>query len=214
MSSAAGVAASTPPSPAPAADLRFIDARAWFDRSAAEVAPDLLGAILVHETPQGRIAGRIVEVEAYLGPEDLAAHSSHGRTPRNATMFGPPGHLYVYLVYGIHHCCNVVCGPGTKPEAVLLRAAALTDGAELARSRRGDIASHRLASGPGNLARAFGVDRRLNGADLLAGPIRLAQGERPGEVVRTPRIGVGYAGDWAGRPLRYLIADEPHRSRP
>jgi DNA-3-methyladenine glycosylase len=119
----------------------------------------------------------------------------------------------VYQVYGIHHCCNVVCGPGTKPEAVLLRAAGLSEGVELARSRRGNVASHRLAAGPGNLGRAFDIDRRLDGADLLAGPIRLARGERHGVVTRTPRIGVEYAGDWAARPLRYLIADEPHRSR-
>jgi len=214
MSSAAGAAAAMPIDVSGATALGFIQDRGWFNRSAAEVAPDLLGAILVHDTPQGRIAGRIVEVEAYLGPEDLAAHSSRGMTPRNATMFGPPGHLYVYLVYGIHHCCNVVCGPGSKPEAVLLRAAALTDGADLARGRRGNVANQRLASGPGNLARAFGVDRRLDGADLLAGPVRLARGERPAEVTRTPRVGVGYAGDWVARPLRYLTADEPHRSRP
>lgn len=213
MSSAAGVAAAEAVGASGPAGLRFIDDRSWFDRSAADLAPDLLGAILVHDTAQGRIAGRIVEVEAYLGPEDMAAHSSHGRTPRNTVMFGPPGHLYVYLVYGIHHCCNVVCGPGTKPEAVLLRAAALTEGEELARSRRAGVASHRLAAGPGNLAAAFGIDRKLDGADLLAGPIRLAAGLRPGPVTRTPRVGVGYAGDWAMRPLRYVIADEPHRSR-
>ena len=214
MTSAAGVAAATPIDAPGTADLGFVDDRAWFDRSAAEVAPELLGMILVHDTPHGRIAGRIVEVEAYLGPEDLAAHSSRGRTPRNATMFGPPGHLYVYRVYGIHDCCNVVCGPDAKPEAILLRAAALSDGEELARTRRGAITGHRLASGPGNLTRAFDIDRRLDGADLLAGPVRVARGERPGTVTRTPRIGVGYAGDWAARPLRYLIADDPHRSRP
>lgn len=213
MTVAAEIAAADPMASHPARP-RFIDDRRWFDRSAAELAPDLLGAILVHDTPSGRIAGRIVEVEAYLGPEDLAAHSSRGRTPRNATMFGEPGHLYVYLVYGIHHCCNVVCGPGAKPEAVLLRAAALTDGETLARSRRGAVDSRRLAAGPGNLAAAFGIDRRLDGADLLAGPVRIAAGVRSPRVVRTPRIGVGYAGGWAERPLRYLIADEPHRSRP
>jgi DNA-3-methyladenine glycosylase len=191
----------------------LIDDRAWFDRSAADVAPDLLGAFLIHDTPLGRIAGRIVEVEAYLGPEDLAAHSSHGRTPRNAAMFGEPGHLYVYLVYGMHHCANVVCGPGTKPEAVLLRAAEVTEGEDLARSRRGDVPAARLAAGPGNLASAFDIDRRLNGADLLSGPIRLATGSPPDAIERTRRIGVEYAGDWTHRPLRYLIADDPHRSR-
>ncbi|HLE88597.1 MAG TPA: DNA-3-methyladenine glycosylase [Candidatus Limnocylindria bacterium] len=212
MSSAARLVAAEPVDASPPGALSFIADRGWFDRSAAAVAEDLLGALLVHDGPQGRISGRIVEVEAYLGPEDLAAHSSRGRTARNAVMFGPPGHLYVYLVYGIHHCCNVVCGPGAKPEAVLLRAAAVTDGERLARARRGNVPATRLASGPGNLASAFGIDRRLNGADLLAGPVRIARGPRAGDIMRTPRIGVGYAAKWAARPLRYLVADEPHRS--
>ena len=211
MSAAAALAVAAPGA---VADGPFIAERAWFDRSAAEVAPDLLGALLIHDTPEGRIAGRIVEVEAYLGPEDLAAHSARGTTPRNAVMFGPPGHLYVYLVYGMHHCANVVCGPGTKPEAVLLRAAALTEGEELARSRRGSVPFARLAAGPGNLASAFGIDRRLNRADLLSGPVRLAHGLAPSSVESTPRIGVGYAGDWMARPLRFVVRDDPHRSRP
>lgn len=210
MTPAAGIAAEAPEA---MAQLPLIGDRAWFDRSAAEVAPDLLGAVLIHDTPAGQIAGRIVEVEAYLGPEDLAAHSSHGRTPRNSVMFAEPGHLYVYLVYGLHHCANVVCGPGSKPEAVLLRAAELIEGEDLARPRRGLVPTTRLAAGPGNLAAAFGIDRRLNGADLLAGPVRLLQGLGPDAVERTPRIGVDYAGAWADRPLRYLIRDDPHRSR-
>jgi DNA-3-methyladenine glycosylase len=188
----------------PAAGAPFIAERAWFDRSAAELAPALLGALLIHDTPEGRIAARIVEVEAYLGPEDLAAHSARGRTPRNAVMFGPPGHLYVYFVYGMHHCANVVCGPGDKPEAVLLRGAQVVEGEELARARRGDVPGARLAAGPGNLAAAFGIDHSLNGADLLAGPIRVVQGASPASFVRTPRIGVGYAGAWATRPLRFV----------
>lgn len=187
--------------------------RSWFDRSAAEVAPDLLGALLIHDTPDGRVAGRIVEVEAYLGPEDLAAHSSRGRTPRNSVMFGRPGHLYVYLVYGMHHCANVVCGPGSKPEAVLLRAAELIEGEELARTRRGSVPSARLAAGPGNLASAFGIDLTLNGADLLAGTVRLERGPTPRAIDRTARIGVDYAGAWADRPLRYVIRDDRPRPR-
>jgi DNA-3-methyladenine glycosylase len=210
MTAAAGAAANAPPT---AARPSFIADPSWFDRSAAEVAPDLLGTILVHDTPEGRIAGRIVEVEAYLGPEDLAAHSSRGETPRNGVMFGPPGHLYVYLVYGLHHCANVVCGPGSKPEAVLLRAVELIDGEELARARRGGVPHARLAAGPGNLAGAFHIDLRLNGADLLAGPVRLEPGARPAAIDRGPRVGVDYAGDWTDRPLRYLVRDDPHRSR-
>jgi DNA-3-methyladenine glycosylase len=191
----------------------FIVERSWYDRPAVEVARDLLGSLLVHDTAAGRIAGRIVEVEAYQGPEDLAAHSAGGRTPRNAVMFGPPGHLYVYLVYGLHHCANVVCGPGDKPEAVLLRAAALVEGEALARQRRGPVPAERLAAGPGNLGAAFGIDRRLNGADLRQGPVRLAGGPRPERVVELPRVGVAYAAAWAERPLRFLIPDDPHRSR-
>jgi len=197
----------------PAAELRRITDRAWFDRPSLAVAPDLLGMLLVHDTPRGRVAGRIVEVEAYQGPEDLAAHSSHGRTDRNAVMFGPPGHLYVYLVYGLHHCANVVCGPGDKPEAVLLRAAEIQEGVGLARERRGVVPAERLAAGPGNLGAAFGLDRSHNGLDLLHGPVWLADGAAAAHVERTARVGVGYAGDWASAPLRFSIRDDPHRSR-
>jgi DNA-3-methyladenine glycosylase len=192
---------------------RFVTDRAWFDRPSPEVARDLLGMRLVHSTPEGLTVARIVEVEAYQGPEDLAAHSSHGRTARNAVMFGPPGHIYVYFVYGMHHCMNIVCGPGEKPEAVLIRAAAIEEGLALAQARRGAVPQRRLAAGPGNLAKALGIDRALNGADLLRGPLRLAWGEAPGEVVRRPRIGVDYAGAWAARPLRFLVRDDPHVSR-
>ncbi|MDP9270048.1 MAG: DNA-3-methyladenine glycosylase [Chloroflexota bacterium] len=187
--------------------------RAWFDRPSLEVAPDLLGKRLVHWSVDGPIVGRIVETEAYAGPEDLAAHSARGRTPRNAVMFGPPGHLYVYLIYGIHHCLNVVCGPGSKPEAVLLRAAAIDVGEALARTRRGGVPAPRLASGPGNLAAAFGVDRSFNGVDLTNGPLRLTDGPAPARVVARPRVGVEYAAAWAKLPWRFLVADDPHRSR-
>ncbi|HYN65195.1 MAG TPA: DNA-3-methyladenine glycosylase [Candidatus Limnocylindrales bacterium] len=187
--------------------------RAWFDRPAVEVATDLLGMLLINDSAEGRVAGRIVEVEAYQGPEDLAAHSARGLTPRNAVMFGPAGHLYVYLVYGLHYCANVVCGPGAKPEAVLLRAAKVLQGEALARERRGEVPAARLAAGPGNLGAAFGIDRSLNGADLLAGPVRLAPGDVPSRVERTSRVGVDYAGEWAARPLRFSIANDPYRSR-
>jgi DNA-3-methyladenine glycosylase len=189
--------------------------RAWFDRPAAMVAADLLGARLVHDSPEGEVGGRIVEVEAYEGPEDLAAHSARGRTARTATMFGPPGHLYVYLIYGLHHCLNVVTGPGTKPEAVLIRALDIDVGIDLARARRGPtIADVRLAAGPGNAGRALGIDRRLDGTDLVSGPVRVERRSRPAPAIRRgPRIGVAYAGAWAARPLRFWIADDPHVSR-
>lgn len=192
--------------------LRITD-RAWFDRPAVDVAQDLLGCTLVHESAQGVVAGRLVEVEAYQGPEDLAAHSSRGRTQRNSVMFDEPGHLYVYLIYGLHHCANVVCGPGEKPEAVLLRAAMVTDGLALARSRRGSVPDRNLASGPGNLGAAFGIDRSLDGSDLLDGPVWMAAGDPPTRLARRPRVGVGYAGEWAARPLRFLDPDDQHVSR-
>jgi len=194
-------------------EQRRIADRAWFDRPAAEVAAELLGKVLVHDSADGRVAGRIVEVEAYQGPEDLAAHSSAGRTPRNAVMFGPPGHLYVYLVYGLHHCANVVCGPGDKPEAVLLRAAEITDGVTLARARRGAVDDARLAAGPGNLGAAFGLSREDNGVDLTRGPVWLTDGVAPAAVERSPRVGVAYAGEWAAAALRFSIPDDPYRSR-
>ena len=189
--------------------------RAWFDRPAVELAAELLGARLVHDAPDGAVGGRIVEVEAYRGPEDLAAHSARGRTARNAVMFGPPGHLYVYLIYGLHHCLNVVAGPGDKPEAVLIRALEIDEGRDIARRRRGErVPELRLASGPGNVGQALGVDRGHNGIDLLTGPVRLEprHGRRP-IIRRGPRIGVDYAGPWASRPLRFWIADDPHVSR-
>ena len=206
--SAAGV-----PAPATDAAVERISERTWFDRPAVEVARDLLGCVLVHDAPQGSVAGRLVEVEAYQGPEDLAAHSARGRTPRNAVMFGEPGHLYVYLIYGLHHCANVVCGPGDKPEAVLLRAARVTDGLALATARRGSAPPARLASGPGNLGAAFGLDRTLNGADLTAGPVWVGRAAPPRRVVARPRVGVEYAGAWAAAPLRFLDPDDPHVSR-
>ncbi|MDQ3881069.1 MAG: DNA-3-methyladenine glycosylase [Chloroflexota bacterium] len=189
--------------------------RGWFDRPALAVARELIGARLVHETRDGVVAGVIVETEAYAGPEDLAAHSARGRTPRNAVMFGPPGHAYVYLVYGIHHCVNVVCGPGEKPEAVLLRAATIDVGLEVARRRRGSgVADHRLAAGPGNLTVAFAIDRASNGGDLIHGPLRVEPGAAPRTIATSVRIGVAYSGAWAELPWRFMAAGDPHVSRP
>jgi len=194
---------------------RGTEARAWFDRPATVVARDLLGARLVHVASNGTVGGRIVEVEAYAGPEDLAAHSARGVTARNAVMFGPPGHLYVYLVYGLHHCMNVVTGPGAKPEAVLIRALEIDEGMTLARARRGPRPPDaRLASGPGNVGQALGVDRTLNGCDLTSGPVQIIPRVGPIPAFRSgPRVGVDYAGPWAARPLRFWIADDPHVSR-
>lgn len=178
------------------------------------MAPDLLGARLSHDTPQGRVTVRLVETEAYVGPEDLAAHSARGRTPRNEPMWGRAGHLYVYRTYGIHDCVNVVCGPGTKPEAVLLRAGEIMEGEDLARLRRGlEPLFRRLAAGPGNLGRALGIGRELSGSDLLDGPVSIRLTTPPPRIAVRPRIGVAYAGEWAARPYRFVIPDDPHLSR-
>ena len=187
--------------------------REFYERDAVRLARALLGKLLVHETADGTAAGRIVEVEAYRGPTDRAAHTAGGRrTPRNEVMWGPAGHAYVYFVYGMHWCANVVAaGPG-RPEAVLLRAAEPVEGATLMRARRGAaVVDARLAQGPANLCRAFGIDRAQNGADLVTGPLRLldAPPVPAREVVRSPRIGVDYAGPDAARPWRLYVAGSP-----
>ena len=164
----------------------------------------------MHDTPDGRAAGRIVEVEAYRGPADRAAHSSGGhRSARNEVMYGPAGHAYVYFVYGMHHCVNVVTqGPGV-PEAVLLRALEPLDGLDLMRRRRGlpDAPEWRLCRGPGALCQALGIARGENGADLRRGPLRLVAGPPvpARDVARSPRIGIDYAGPDVARPWRFYV---------
>jgi DNA-3-methyladenine glycosylase len=196
----------------------------FFRRSSLELAPELLGLILWRESDDGIAAGRIVEVEAYCGPDDLAAHSAGGRrTPRTEVMYAPGGVAYVYFVYGMHYCANVVAGERGAPEAVLLRAAEPEIGLDLMRGRRRTVVpAAALARGPGNLARAFAIDARDNGADLRTGPLRVLvpHGQRAGEIVtgrdivRSPRIGVQYAGAWAAKPWRFSLSGHPSVSRP
>jgi len=179
--------------------------RTFYDRGADLVAPQLLGKLLVRTIGGERRIGRIVETEAYLGPPDLATHSTRGRTARTEVMYGPPGFAYVFLIYGIYHCMNVVTGPGDLPSAVLIRA--LEPVANLAVP----------ANGPGRLCRALEIDRRLNGHDLTRGELRIAEGAAAGEefeVVTSPRIGIDYAGEWAHKPLRFHIAGNRCVSRP
>ncbi|MBO0824805.1 MAG: DNA-3-methyladenine glycosylase, partial [Actinobacteria bacterium] len=151
--------------------------REVFDRPATDVAPELLGCILWHDSPVGLVAVRLVEVEAYRGAIDAASHAFRGRTARNAVMFGPPGHAYVYFSYGMHYCVNLVCEPAGRGEAVLIRAGAVVAGAQLAGHRRygdaaGSIGSRGrqreldLARGPGRLCQALGIDLSLDGADV------------------------------------------------
>ena len=188
--------------------------RSFYLQPTLTVARRLLGKVLVHATPEGIAAGRIVEVEAYRGPADRAAHSRGGhRSARNEVMYGPPGHAYVYLIYGMHHCVNVVTQAPDVPEAVLIRALEPVAGIELMRRRRHlpDAPEARLGRGPGALCQALGIDRSQNGADLVRGERRVL--DRPdvaaGRVVRTPRIGIDYAGDDAARPWRFLVSDSP-----
>ena len=169
--------------------------RSFYARDPQTVAEALLGKYLVHETAAGPRGGRVVEVEAYLGPEDLASHARFGPAGRSRVMFGPAGIAYVFLVYGMHECFNVVTGDEGEGSAVLLRALEPLPGTG-------------RCDGPGRLTRALGIDRRLNGVTLLAGPLRLEdRGGAAPRVRTTARIGVGYAGRWARRRLRYVDAD-------
>jgi DNA-3-methyladenine glycosylase len=189
--------------------------RTFYDRDSLAVAPELLNKVLVTGVGRQRVAARIVEVEAYCGADDPGSHSFRGPTARNATMFGPPGHLYVYFTYGMHWCANAVCGPGRSPHAVLLRAGAPLDGVEVMRARR--IAARRdrdLCSGPARLAQAFGIDRAFDGADLVKGPLRIVDDgnpppERPGI---STRIGLS-VGRGEDLPWRYVVAGDPNLSR-
>ena len=167
------------------------------------MARALIGVHLVHDDGTSRRRGRIVETEAYQGPRDLAAHSARGRTPRTEVMFGPPGHAYVYFIYGFWNCLNVVTGRSGVPHAVLLRALEPLDGLSA------------RTWGPGLLCRALGIDRRLNGADLcgtvlwLEPPPPRAPSPR---IARSTRIGIDYAGEWAQRPWRFFERDSPYVS--
>lgn len=190
--------------------------RDFFDRPVLEVAPDLLGRLLVRTTPDGPIALRLTEVEAYDGPNDPGSHAYRGRTARNAVMFGPPGHVYVYFTYGMWHCMNLVCGPEGRASAVLLRAGEVVEGAELARKRRLSARNDKeLAKGPARLATALEVDRALDGTDACTSaetPLRMLTGTPvPSDQVRSgPRTGVaGEGGSGDLHPWRFWVADDP-----
>jgi len=178
--------------------------RAFYDRDTTVVARELLGKLLVRVERGRERIGKIVEVEAYLGPHDLAAHSARGLTERTRVMFGPPGHAYVYFIYGLYHCLNVVTEREGHASAVLLRAL------EPVKNLTG------RTSGPGLLCRAMHIDRRLNGHDLLSNDFFIATPPKAKAftIVKRPRIGVDYARHWAKRHLRFYIKDNPFISRP
>ena len=206
--------------------------REFFARPSAEVAPDLLGCVLEHETADGLVAVELTEVEAYAGRSDPASHAYRGKTPRNAVMFGPPGHAYVYFTYGMHFCVNMVClGENGSASAVLLRAGAIIAGEDLARARRtrgpvsegpvsegpvsegrARIASRDLARGPARLCQALSIDRSLDGADVCvaSSPLRMRAGAgnpaRSGKIITGPRVGVSSA---AEIPWRFWYEGDP-----
>ncbi|GHE51819.1 MULTISPECIES: DNA-3-methyladenine glycosylase [Streptomyces] len=187
--------------------------RAFFDRPVLEVAPDLLGRVVLRTTPDGPIALRLTEVEAYDGPNDPGSHAYRGPTARNGVMFGPPGHVYVYFTYGMWHCMNLVCGPEGRASGVLLRAGEIVEGAELARKRRASACNDReLAKGPARLATALDVDRSLDGVDACTTgdqPLTVLEGAPvdPALVRSGPRTGV--AGEGGVHPWRFWVADDP-----
>ena len=189
--------------------------RDFYRRDPRDVAPELLGKVLVHRQPEGVRAGRIVEVEAYCGPIDPAAHTYRGRTARNATMFGPAGLLYVYFSYGVHWCANVVCGDEDEGVAVLLRALAPLEGIEQMHAARGPAARRPrdLCSGPGKLTQALGIGREHDGVDLVTdGRLSIVDDRSgtPADVVQATRVGISVA---AEEPWRWYVAGDPNVSR-
>jgi DNA-3-methyladenine glycosylase len=181
--------------------------RSFYARPVLTVAKDVIGKVLVHRTPAGVMAGRIVEAEAYRGPEDRAAHSWAGRrTARTEAMFGPPGFAYVFFVYGMHWQMNLVTTREGAPEAVLLRALEPVAGVALMAARRGlretDV---NLCNGPGKLCHALDIGQRHYGVDLTRGALFLSEGSTPrGKLARSARIGVDYAEAWADKPWRFF----------
>lgn len=181
--------------------------RDFYNRPTIEVARDLLGKTLRHLDT----AGVIVETEAYLGEDDLAAHASRGITDRTRVIFGPPGHAYVYFIYGMYECLNIIAEPNGRAGCVLIRALEPTEGiATMRRRRPGARRDSDLASGPGKLTLAMGITRRLNGTDVTKEPLTLHDGPAPARVVTTPRIGITRCADW---PLRFYIAGNLFVSR-
>lgn len=179
--------------------------RSFYNRPALAVAKELLGKTLVLSENGNRRAGVIVETEAYVGEHDLACHAAKGRTTRTDVLFGPPGHAYVYLIYGMYDCFNVVTEPEGVAAAVLVRGVEPVDG----------IDPMFRTDGPGKLCRAMGITRKHNRMDLLGETIWIEEGRdvTPRQIAKGPRIGVDYAGIWAEKPYRFWIRDNPHVSR-
>lgn len=209
-----------PPATVPGRGLSADGLRELLSADARQVAPLLLGAVLTHQGSDGLVSVRITEVEAYLGPHDSlhpdpGSHTFRGATARNAPMFGPAGHLYVYFTYGLHHCANIVCGPEGIASAVLLRAGEIVVGEDLALRRRPASKSPKdLASGPARLATALGITTADSGRDALGAPFQLELPAEPArEISSGPRVGVSGAGGTPDYPWRFWLRDDPTVSR-
>ena len=188
--------------------------REFYAQPVLRVAKACIGKLLVHETKQGLCVGRVVETEAYRGPEDRAAHSFGGRrTARTEVMFGPPGHAYVFFVYGMHYQFNIVTTKLGAPHAVLVRALEPVYGVEwMAKRRNLPATSRELTNGPGKLCQAMAIGREAYGLDLCASPLFLAEGPRT-RSASSARIGIDYAGDWAQKPWRFFDPKSRYVSR-
>ncbi len=189
---------------------------AFYARSALEVAPDLIGKLLVHVTPEGITSGYITETEAYMGPHDKAAHSYGGRkTKRTQAMFGPPGHAYIYLIYGMYHCFNVVTSAVGSPHGVLIRGLEPKDGISIMQVRRKlnrrlnsstPFQIKHLANGPGKLCQAMGITLKQYGCNLRKDTLFITPGQKvpPKEISSKARINISYAQEWAKLPWRFV----------
>ena len=197
--------------------MAFASDRDRLSVPATEAARDLLGAVLTHDADGERVSVRITEVEAYMGEIDPGSHAFRGQTARNATMFGPAGHLYVYFTYGMHYCANVVCGTEGYATGLLLRGGEVVEGAEIAAVRRGNPRpALDLARGPARLAQALGIARGLDGADVFSGPLHLALPAEPvpaAQVSSGPRVGVSGPGGTDEYPWRYWLTGDPTVSK-
>lgn len=193
--------------------------RAFFRRPALKVARDIIGKTLVRVSPEGTVSGAIVEAEAYSGVGDPGSHTYGGRrTARNEVLWGPPGHAYIYPIYGMYLCFNIVCSTEGDPQGVFVRAARPTGGVELMARRRGikltdERSARRLCSGPSKLCIAFAIDRSLYGIDVCGDTLYLLDGELAGKVAAAPRVGIEYAGEAAAWPWRFFLEGDPNVSR-
>lgn len=189
----------------------------FYNRNTIKVAQEILGKFLVRKIGKKIIAGKIVETEAYVGPSDLASHASRGKTARTAPMFGPPGHAYVYLVYGLNYCFNIVTEKENYPAAVLIRAIEPTDGIDLIKKfRKNQKIIFNLTNGPGKLCQALKIDKSLNNSDISKNILWVEDRGlkiKPSEIVAAKRIGVDYAGQYKNKPWRFYLRGNPFVSK-